>query len=96
MIQPVVLILLPPFRVTRHLGIPAEQENETNRLTQLLSALAFGMPALASHRRRVILMLTAMIAAIVTRSSNLTGAAFVGALHGFSSRADTDRIPGAA
>ncbi|HJQ96265.1 MAG TPA: hypothetical protein VJ935_11250 [Acidimicrobiia bacterium] len=40
------------------------------------------MTALASHRRNVILMLTAMVAAIVTRSSDLTGAAFVGALHG--------------
>ena len=91
MIQPVVLIfcLLLTSGIPSSGKYPPSRKTKRNRLHRLLSALAFRMTALAGHRRRVILVLTAMIAAIVTRSSDLTGAAFVRAFHDFSSQAPT-------
>ena len=44
------------------------------------------MPALTGHFGDVILVLTTMVAAVVARSDDLTSAAFVCALHSFSSR----------
>ncbi|MGH8959012.1 MAG: hypothetical protein ACRDVK_10110 [Acidimicrobiia bacterium] len=44
------------------------------------------MTALTGHLRGVILVLTAMVAAVIASSSDLTSAAFMSALHCFSSR----------
>jgi hypothetical protein len=47
---------------------------------------AFGVTALTRHRGGVVLVLATMVAAVVASSRDLTGAAFVCALHCFSSR----------
>ena len=49
------------------------------------------MTALTCHLGGVVLVLTAMVAAVIAHPRNLTGAAFVCALHFFSSRAPMQR-----
>ncbi|HEX5722419.1 MAG TPA: hypothetical protein VFZ06_06685 [Acidimicrobiia bacterium] len=60
-------------------------------LHHLSGAGTFGMAALTCHLGGVVLVLTAMVAAVIAHPRNLTGAAFVCALHFFSSRAPMQR-----
>ena len=92
MIQPVVLmgfLLLTAYGPST-IGSTAGQEYQTNRLHRLRSS-AFRMTALTGHLRGVILVLTAMVAAVVARFRYLTGAALVFASHDVSSRAQVHR-----